>query len=120
MDRYLIHCDMNNYFASVEMLDNPYLEFIPIVVCGEIELRQGIVLSKNNKAREYGIITGESIYEAKEKCKDLVCVKANYQKYLKYTKLSREIYKRYSELIYPYGLDEAWIDVTKLCNNIDD
>lgn len=120
MDRYLIHCDMNNYFASVEMLDNPYLEFIPIVVCGEIELRHGIVLSKNNKAREYGIITGESIYEAKEKCKDLVCVKANYQKYLKYTKLSREIYKRYSELIYPYGLDEAWIDVTKLCNNIDD
>lgn len=118
--RYLIHCDMHNYFASVEMLDNPYLEYIPIAVCGDIELRHGIVLSKNDLAKARGVVTGESIYEAKKKCPDLVYVKADYQKYLKYTKLSRAIYQRYADDIYPYGMDEAWIDVSSKCKNMDD
>lgn len=120
MEKFIIHCDMNNYFASIEMLNNPYLELIPLVVCGDIELRHGIVLSKNNEAKKYGIVTGESVYDAKKKYKDVVCIKANYKKYMHYTKLSREIYHKFTDLIYPYSLDEAWLDISMKCSSIDE
>ncbi|MDD3171017.1 MAG: DNA polymerase IV [Bacilli bacterium] len=118
MDRVIIHCDMNNYFASVECLENPLLKDVPFIVSGDPSLRHGIVLSKNEIAKRYNIITGESSYTAKQKCPDLIIVKPDYPKYLKYAKLSREIYQSYSRNIYPYGLDEAWIDVTEHCKTV--
>lgn len=112
MDGIIIHCDMNNYFASVETLVNENLRDIPFAVCGDVKLRHGIILSKNELAKKYNIITGESYLDALKKCKDLKLITPNYDLYLKYTKLSRSIYYEYSDLIYPYGMDEAWIDVS--------
>lgn len=120
MDKYIIHCDMNNYFASVEALDNPYLNEVPFVVTGDVNMHHGIILSKNNKAKSFGICTGESLFSCKKKCSEVVAVPANYKKYLHYAKLSRSIYLQYSSKVYPYGLDEAWIDVSDMVEKLDD
>ncbi|MHB1483568.1 MAG: DNA polymerase Y family protein [Saccharofermentanales bacterium] len=104
---------MNNFFASVECLQQPDFRDKPVAVCGAAEMRQGIVLAKNGVAKSLGILTGESIPEAKAKCPDLVVVKPHYPLYLKYAKLARRIYSDYTDEIIVYGLDEAWLDVTK-------
>ncbi len=113
VERTILHCDMNNYFASVECLYNPELRSKPVAVCGAAEMRQGIVLAKNMLAKERNIMTGESIPEAKAKCPDLVIVSPHYPLYLKYAKLARSIYAEYTDSITVYGLDEAWLDVTE-------
>ncbi len=111
-DRTILHCDMNNYFASVECLCQPELRGRPVAVCGAAEMRQGIVLAKNGLAKALGVMTGESIPEARAKCPDLAVVKPHYPLYLKYAKLARRIYADYTDSIAVYGLDEAWLDVT--------
>lgn len=113
MERLLLHCDMNNYFASVEEKNNSNLKKIPFAVCGDPEMRHSIVMSKNNLAKKAGVLTGISFYQAKQICPELVCVKADYQKYLKESKFARNIYLKYTDTIIPYGMDEAWIDLTK-------
>lgn len=110
--RTILHCDMNNYFASVECLYHPELQGKPVAVCGAAEMRQGIVLAKNNIAKSMGILTGESILQARAKCPDLVVVKPHYPIYLKYAKLARRIYADYTDKVTVYGMDEAWLDVT--------
>lgn len=109
--RVVLHCDMNNYFASVESVYNPKLLGVPMAVCGDPDSRHGIVLAKNNLAKRYGITTGESMFTARAKCPNLVTVTANYSKYLKYTRYARKIYARYSNIVTPYGLDEAWVEL---------
>ncbi|OGO87692.1 MAG: hypothetical protein A2Y15_06820 [Clostridiales bacterium GWF2_36_10] len=118
-EKVVLHCDMNNYFASVESVNNPELKKVPLAVCGDPDSRHGIVLAKNNLAKRYGIITGESMYTAKAKCPSLVTVTADYKKYLKYTRLARKIYGRYSEIVTPYGLDEAWVELEKTVLSIE-
>jgi len=120
MNRVILHCDMDNYYASVECLDKPQLKTCPLAVCGDPDLRHGIVLAKNYIAKKYGVITGETIYQARSKCPDLVILKPDYPKYLKYAKLAREIYSRYSQKIFPYGLDEAWVDISENCCSIEE
>lgn len=113
LERIVLHCDMNNYFASVESLYNPSLKKVPTAVCGDPDSRHGIVLAKNHLAKQFGVVTGESIYTAKAKCPSLTTVTANYDRYLQYTRKAREIYGRYSDIVTPYGLDEAWIELDK-------
>jgi DNA polymerase-4 len=103
---------MNNYFASVECLHQPEIRGCPVAVCGAAEMRQGIVLAKNGIAKQQGVLTGESIPEARAKCPDLVVVKPHYPLYLKYAKLARRIYTDFTDKLTVYGLDEAWLDVT--------
>lgn len=112
MERVILHSDMNNFYASVECMLDPSLRDKAVVVGGSVEQRNGIVLAKNYKAKEYGIQTGEVLWQARQKCKDIVVVPPNYDQYLKFSKLAREIYSRYTDLIEPYGMDECWIDVT--------
>ena len=61
MERCILHCDMNNFYASVECFLNPKLNTRPIAVCGETEDRHGIVLAKNYKAKGYGVKPGQLI-----------------------------------------------------------
>ena len=110
MKRIILHSDMNNFYASVECMLNPELKNHPVAVCGDAEERHGIVLATNYKAKEYGVSTGEAIWQAKQKCKDLVIVHPHYDEYMKFSKLAREIYGRYTELIEPFGMDECWLD----------
>lgn len=108
----ILHCDLNNFYASVEIRDDPSLAGKPIAVCGSIEDRSGIVLAKNDLAKAYGIKTAEKIYEAKQKCHDLVIVAPHMEKYSLVSKQVRAIYARYTDMVEPFGLDECWLDVT--------
>lgn len=113
MERVILHCDMDSYFSTVEEKFNPKLKEIPFAVCGDPKMRHSIVMSKNNLAKQAGVLTGISFAQAKEICPQLEYVEADYSKYLIETKFAREIYKKYTDTIIPYGLDESWIDLTE-------
>ncbi len=111
-NRVILHCDLNNFFASVSLLSNVTLYNLPVAVCGSVEARHGIVLAKNEIAKSFGVKTAEAVWEAKRKCPDLVTLPPDYKKYNEYSLLARKIYERYTDLIEPFGIDECWLDVT--------
>ncbi len=111
-DRIILHCDLNNFFASVSLLSNPTLKDMPVAVCGDKENRHGIILAKNESAKKCGVKTAETIFEAKRKCPELVLLPPLYKEYEKYSKLAQNIYRRYTDMIEPFGIDECWLDVT--------
>ena len=112
MSRTILHCDMNNFFASVECMLDPTLKNRPIAVCGNVEERHGIVLAKNELAKKCGVKTAEPLWQAKQKCPDLLAVPPHYDEYVKMSRMAREIYGRYTELVEPFGMDECWLDLT--------
>ncbi len=111
-ERQILHSDLNNFYASVECLLNPKLRNCGVAVCGKVEDRHGIVLAKNQIAKGYGVKTGDTVWQARQKCRDIVIVEPNFGNYVKYSKLVKEIYSRYTDQIEPYGMDECWLDVT--------
>lgn len=113
MDRTILHVDCNKFFASVECLHHPEIRSFPVVVGGREEARHGIVLTKNEIASKYGIETAEPLWKARQKCSNLIVVPPNYPLYVRFSKLVREILKDYSNNIEPFGLDEAWVDVSE-------
>lgn len=111
-DRIILHCDFNNFFASVSLLQNPTLKEFPVAVCGDKENRHGIILAKNEVAKKFGVKTAEPIFEAKAKCPDLITLPPLYNEYEKYSKMGLKIYERYTDIIEPFSIDECWLDVT--------
>lgn len=127
MDRVILHSDLNNFYASVECLYDPSIRGKPVAVAGDVEKRHGIILAKNYIAKQYGIKTGEAQWEAKAKCPDIVFVPVHFERYIKFSKLVRDIYSDYTDQIESFGLDECWLDVSgskkygdgeKIANNI--
>ena len=112
MQRVILHCDCNNFFASVETVLDPSYRGVPMAVCGNEEERHGIVLAKNELAKKYGIKTAETVYSAKKKCPGLVIAKPHYEAYSEYSRRVNDIYARYTDMIEPFGIDESWLDVT--------
>ena len=112
MDRIILHCDCNSFFASVETVFHPEYASVPMAVAGDSDMRHGIILAKNELAKKYGVQTAETIFSAKKKCRDLVLVKPHHELYLAFSERVRQIYERYTDLVEPFGLDEAWLDVT--------
>ncbi len=111
-DRVILHCDMNGFYASVELLDRPDLDGQPVAVCGDPDSRHGIILAKNELAKRAGVVTAETIWQAKRKCPDLQLVRPHRSKYTHYSKLINQIYLRYTDLVEPFSIDESWLDVT--------
>ena len=114
MSRIILHSDNNNFFAAVECLHNPSIRSSPVAVCGDKELRHGIVLAKNQIAKYCGIKTGETIGTAKEKCPELIIVPPHMENYYKFSRWAKEIYEEYADNIEAFGLDENWIEITNL------
>lgn len=112
MERVILHCDMNNFYASVECLYNPKLRGKPVAVAGDVEQRHGIVLAKNYEAKRYGVSTGQPLWKAKQLCPEIVFVPPHFDRYLHFSALAREIYKEYTCQVESFGLDECWLDVT--------
>ena len=110
--RTILHSDLNNFYASVECAYRPELKGVPVAVCGDPEARHGIILAKNEMAKKCGVKTGEAIWQAKLKCPDLQTLPPNFGRYMHFAKLMREIYADYTDYIEPFGLDEAWLDVS--------
>ena len=112
MERVILHSDCNGFFASCETLLNPKLKDVPMAVCGNPENRHGIILAKNELAKKFDIKTAETIYQAKRKCPDLVLVPPHHDFYEEISKKCNDIYKDYTDLVEPFGIDESWLDVT--------
>lgn len=112
MNRTILHCDLNNFYASVECVKNPELMGKPIAVCGNENDRHGIVLAKSQAAKAYGILTGDTVAEARRKCKEIAIVHPDFDSYFKYSQTVKKIYERYTDLIEPFGIDECWLDVS--------
>lgn len=113
MERSILHCDANKFYASVECLYNPEIRNKPVVVGGSEETRHGIVLTGNAIAKsKYGVKTGMSLADARTLCPKLVVVPPNYPRYLRFSKMLRQIYSDYTDTVEPFGLDECWLDVT--------
>ena len=109
----ILHCDLNNFFASVECVKNPDLKLIPMAVCGDPKLRHGIILAKNDLAKKYGVVTAETIYSARKKCPNLILVKSSYEDYTKYSKIVNDIYLKYTNKVQPLSIDESYLDVSE-------
>ena len=111
-DRIILHADCNSYFASVESIDHPEWKLVPMAVCGDPELRHGIILAKNELAKAYHIQTAETIYSAKKKCPDLLLVPAHHEKYKSVCERINAIYEGYTDLVERFSIDESFLDVT--------
>ncbi len=112
MERQILHVDCNKFYASVECCLNPDLRDKPVVVGGNEASRHGIVLTKNEIAARYDIATGETLWSARRKCPDLVVMPPHFPMYTKFSHMVRAILREYSPLVEPFGLDEAWVEVT--------
>ncbi|MDE7171052.1 MAG: DNA polymerase IV [Oscillospiraceae bacterium] len=112
MDRVIYHCDCNSFYCSVELLSHPELRPVPTAVCGDPKSRHGIILAKNEPAKKFGVRTAETIWQARQKCPDLVLLPAHHGLYYEYSKKVNAIYDRFTDLIEPFGIDESWLDVT--------
>ncbi len=108
----ILHCDLNNFYASVEQAENPLLKDKFIAVSGNPEVRHGIILAKNQAAKAMGVKTGEAIWQARKKCPDLVCLPPHFEYYVNYSRRVREIYGRYTDTIESFGMDECWLDIS--------
>lgn len=112
MDRMILHCDMNSFYANVECLYHPELHEKPVAVGGDEAQRHGIILAKNQEAKKYGVKTAEAVWQAKQKCPELIVLPARYDLYMQFSQLAHKIYARYTDRIEPFGLDESWLDLT--------
>ncbi|MBE6760719.1 MAG: DNA polymerase IV [Ruminococcaceae bacterium] len=112
MQRIILHCDLNNFFASASLAFNPTLKGLPVAICGDAKKRHGIVLAKNNIAKNFGVLTAETIWEAQRKCTDLVILKPDYTLYENVSKKAHQIYLRYTDKVEPFGIDECWVEIT--------
>ena len=119
MERIILHSDCNSFYASVECLHHPEIREKPVAVGGDIEQRHGIILAKNQLAKQFHVSTGEAIWQAKQKCPELIVLPPNFPLYLRFSRLARDIYLDYSNRVEPFGLDEAWLDITSSENQKD-
>jgi len=109
--RKIIHVDMDMFYAAVELLEHPELREQPVVVGGSPKSRS-VVTTANYVARKYGIRSAMSCAEAYRRCPQCVFIKPDFPKYHKYSEIIRSIFFKYTDLVEPLSLDEAYLDVT--------
>lgn len=105
-------CDLNNFYASCEMVNDKSLKNLPVCVSGSIEDRKGVVIACNYKAKDFGVSVGDIVFKARQKCPNLVVKQANFELYNYYSKKVREIYLKYTNYVEPFSIDECYLDVT--------
>ena len=113
LPRVILHSDLDNFYASVEILKRPDLKEKPVAVCGDREQRHGVVLAKNSIAKCAGVKTGDVLWQAKQKCPELIEVPACFSDYLRVSKAVRRIYERFTDRIEAFGIDECWLDISQ-------
>ena len=112
MERWILHCDCNSFYASVELLRHPELRERCVAVCGDPESRQGIILAKNEPAKRRGVKTAQVIWQAKQACPELILLPPHREDYTRYSRLLNELYYSVTDRVEPFGIDESWLDVT--------
>lgn len=118
MEKQILHVDVNNAFLSwtaIDMLKNGGtvdIRTIPAVIGGNEEMRSGIVLAKSMKAKECGIITGETLYQARKKCPSLKVYQGKYNTYRDYSAQLYNLLLEYTDKIERFSIDECFLDMT--------
>ncbi len=110
MTRTIMHIDMNAFFAAVEQQSNPALRDHPVAVVGSQQ--RTIILTSSYEARKYGVKTGMTLYEARQKCPQLQLVKANNRLYTYVSSQIMQIFQDYTPLMEVSSVDEAFLDVS--------
>lgn len=110
--RAILHCDLNNFYASCEVLQNPSLRGKPVAVGGKEEDRHGVVVAANYEAKKFGVKCGVTTHEAKKLCKDLVICSPHFSLYNKCSRMVRKIYESYTDKVEVFSIDECFLDVT--------
>jgi DNA polymerase IV len=116
--RKIIHIDMDAFYASIEQRDNPELRGKPIVVGGSPQGRGGVVATASYEARKFGIRSAMPSKKAKQLCADVIFIRPRFEVYKEVSNKIREIFYRYTDIIEPLSLDEAFLDVTQDKQNI--
>ncbi|MHA6345930.1 DNA polymerase IV [Roseivivax sp. CAU 1761] len=111
--RRITHVDMDAFFASVEQRDNPELRGVPVAV-GRAKAR-GVVAAASYEARKFGVKSAMPSTTAQRACPDLVFVPPRFDVYRTVSRQIHEVFRRYTEVIEPLSLDEAYLDVTDAC-----
>src|SRR5918996_1816663 len=109
--RVIAHLDLDAFFAAVEELERPELARVPLIVGGDPHGR-GVVATANYVARKYGIHSAMSCAEAYRRCPECVFIKPDFPKYHKYSQIIRSVFYKFTDLVEPLSLDEAYMDVT--------
>lgn len=109
--RKIIHLDMDCFFAAVEMRDNPALRHIPIAIGGS-RIERGVIATCNYPARAFGVRSAMPTHEAFKRCPHLTLLRGNMEKYKAVSKQIQHIFLRYTDLVEPLSLDEAYLDVS--------
>ncbi|MBQ4094208.1 MAG: DNA polymerase IV [Oscillospiraceae bacterium] len=112
MDRAILHCDCNSFFASVEMMLDPSLRGKPVAVAGDPKDRHGVVVAASAEAKRFGVRTTDTVYAALRKCPSLVVVPPHHDRYEQVSDAINEIYLQYTDLVDPFSVDESFLDVT--------
>ena len=120
MGRIIIHSDLNNFFASVESLKKPWLKDVPMAVAGDVQQRHGIILAKNMHAAKFGVKTAEPIWSAMQKCPGLITVPPSHDDYIVISQRVRKIYESYCDRVESFGIDECWLDISKIAKDFDE
>ena len=118
MDRVILHVDVNNAFLSwtaIEKLkkgEKVDIREIPAVIGGDEQRRAGIVLAKSIPAKKCGIVTGETLYMARQKCPNLQVFSGDYRKYIYYSNQLYKLLLEYTDKVERFSIDECFLDMT--------
>ena len=118
-DSVIFHVDANSAFLSwsaayrVKVLGETLdLRDVPSVVAGEKEMRHGVILARSTPAKKYGVQTGEPLFQALQKCPDLIVIPPDYPMYVEASRHFVEMLRQFSPAVEQYSIDEAWVDMT--------
>jgi len=118
-ERIIFHVDANSAFLSwsaahkvLVLHEETDLREVPSVVAGDKASRHSIILAKSTPAKKYGIQTGEPLFQALEKCPDLVVIPPDYSLYVQASRSFVQMLRQFSPIVEQYSIDEAWVDMT--------
>ncbi|MEK4028888.1 DNA polymerase IV [Pseudobacillus sp. FSL P4-0506] len=110
--RVIFHIDMNSFYASVEIADDPSLRGKPLAIAGNPKERKGIIVTCSYEARQYGVKTTMTVREAKRLCPNLIILPPNFERYREASREIFRVFSRYTPLVEPVSIDEGYLDIT--------